>query len=133
MKSNSGFTFAEVLLALVILATSAFILSDLQFRSYFRVSKYHAEIERIFLIKKALYKMLLTPEQTEKAITKKYTDPNLKIISHKKEIHKKSSLASFRKDIDILWSEGTWSQDDREASSKMITFALKYPEEEKKQ
>jgi len=132
MKSNHGFTFVEVLLALAILAGSAVILSDLQIRSYFRVSKYHGEIERVFLIKKALYKMLLSPIKQEKSIKKKYEVPNLEIISNRKDINKKSSLKAFRKDIDIIWSEGSWKQDDRKQSSKMISFALKIPDPKEK-
>ena len=132
MKSNHGFTFMEVLLALIILAGSAVILSDLQIRSYFRVSKYHGEIERVFLIKKSLYKMLLSPIKQEKPIKKTYKTPNIKITSNRKDINKKSSLKAFSKDIDIIWSEGTWKQDDREQSSKMISFALKLPDEKEK-
>ena len=76
--------------------------------------------------------MLLSPIKQEKPIKKRYETPNLTIISNREDVNKKSSLKAFSKDIDIIWSEGTWKQDDRDQSSKMISFALKLPDEKEK-
>jgi len=130
---SKGFTFAEVLLALFVLATSMYLLSNLQFRSLMKVSDGREEIERVFLIKKALYELFLDPilKKKDKQIVEKLEKPEVVITSHNKAIDKKKSvLKDFAEDIDIIWAEGTWKSGMRNRRSKMISFVFKEKKQE---
>jgi hypothetical protein len=130
-NKKEGFTLAEVLLSLTILVTSVYTLSRIQIRSSFKVAKNREEIHRVFLIKKELYKLFLNPKVKEKPFVTKLETPLTKITSHKQEIHKKSELNQFTKEIDIIWAEGEWKYNDNNYSLKMISFAPKPIKKEK--
>lgn len=131
MKTRQGFTLAEVMLALTVLITSAYILSNIQIRSSFKVAKNREEIRRVFLIKKELYNLLLSPLKKDKPRTTTLNTPPTKIVSDKKKIERKSSLKNFQNDIDIIWSEGEWELSGKMHTLKMISFAPKFVEKEK--
>ena len=132
MNTKSGFTIAEVMLALTVLVTTAFILSSIQIRSYFKVAKNREEVRRVFLIKKELYKTFLNYFEKDKPNIVNVDSPKTKIVSYKEEIQKKSSLKQFAKDVDIIWSEGTWNYSDRDYSLKMISFFPRPEEKERR-
>jgi|SaaInlLV_10m_DNA_2_1039722.scaffolds.fasta_scaffold20170_3 hypothetical protein len=132
MNTKSGFTIAEVMLALTVLVTTAFILSSIQIRSSFKVAKNREEVRRVFLIKKELYKTFLNYFEKDKPNIVNVDSPKTKIVSYKEEIQKKSSLKQFAKDVDIIWSEGTWNYSDRDYSLKMISFFPRPEEKERR-
>jgi Tfp pilus assembly protein PilV len=126
MNKNFGFTFAEVLLSLFVLVVSVYILSDLQFGALKRVNKSVEIIDRIFLIKKELYQLYLTPPTKDKIFKKVIVNPDLTITAHKQKIDpKKSDLKEFEKEIDIVWTEGNWTSGPYKRSIKMISFVEK--------
>lgn len=126
MNKSSGFTFAEVLLSLFVLVVSIYVLSDLQFGALKRVNKSVEIVDRIFLVKKELYQLYLTPPTKDKIFKKEIVNPVLTITAHKQKIDpKKSALKDFEKEIDIVWAEGNWASGPYKRSIKMISFVEK--------
>ena len=124
---QKGFTFAEVLLALFVLSTSMYLLSNLQFRSLIKVSDSREEIDRVFLIKKALYELFLDSQlKKDKPLVEKHEAPEVVITSYKQAIDKKkSALKDFSDDISISWSEGKWKSGLRDRAAEIISFVFK--------
>lgn len=127
-KNSSAFTFVEVLLALVILATSMTLLSNLQSRSIFRVLDSREQVDRMFHIKRALYEFLLQPKKTRRPRVARIADPESKIISEMREINRKSSLYPLRKNIVLISSRGEWESGPKKKSMTMIGFLFKHEE-----
>ena len=119
------------MVAIATLAVSIYILSNLQFRSIKKVMSSVDKIERIFFIKKYLYKLFITSESVKhsesgKPLKTVLDSPKITIISHHEKINeKKSSLKQFSKKIDIIWSEGRWKKAGKEQVVKMISFKLR--------
>ncbi|MBU1007631.1 hypothetical protein KKA53_00955 [Candidatus Dependentiae bacterium] len=134
MANKSGFTFAEVLLALLVLTGSMYVYSGLQYRAIAKVRKSTGQIDRVFFIKKFLYQLYTKPAKAQKKRTLKLTTPDTAITTHKQKIDpKKSSLKSFAKEIDIIWSQGEWNENIniKPAKITMISFVEKVGEDEK--
>lgn len=132
MKQVSAFTLIEVLIALFILATTGFVLSSVQMRSFMRVKKDQQNIKRIFLIKKELYKLLVTPPESEKPVVQKLENPEMRMTSGMIEIPKKSSLRSFKDNLRIIQTEADWKDTGLVRKEKMISFLYKEFEEKEK-
>lgn len=129
---NNAFTFAEVLLALLVLTGSMYIYSNLQYRAINKVRRSTGTVDRVFFIKKFLYQLYAKPP-TKKPLKVTLTDPDTVITAYKQEINqKKSSLKSFADEIDIIWSEGTWTEGFNKRSMKMISFVKKTEKNEQK-
>lgn len=131
MKQTPAFTLIEVMIALFILATTGFVLSSVQMRSYLRVETNRKNVERVYLIKKELYQFLMTPPKSDKPVVIKLENPILRITSNMVEIPKKSSLYSFKDNLRIIQSEADWKDAGRVRKEKMISFVYKEPEDEK--
>lgn len=131
MKQTPAFTLIEVMIALFILATTGFVLSSVQMRSYLRVETNRKNVERVYLIKKELYQLLMTPPKSDKPVVVKLENPILRITSNMVEIPKKSSLYSFKDNLRIIQSEADWKDAGRVRKEKMISFVYKEPEDEK--
>ena len=132
MVNKSAFTFVEVLIALLVLAVSMYFYADLQTRAIRKVQKSANTIERIFHIKKYLYQLYLSPPTGNKPLKVVMEDPEIIITANKQEINKrKSSLATFTNEIDIIWSKGEWLKGPLEQTVKMISFVPKQQEEKK--
>lgn len=132
MKQVSAFTLIEVLIALFILATTGFVLSSVQMRSFMRVKKDQQNIQRIFLIKKELYNLLVTPPESEKPVVQKLENPEMRMTSGMIEIPKKSSLRSFKDNLRIIQTEADWKDAGLVRKEKMISFLYKEFEEKEK-
>ena len=132
MSRKSAFTFAEVLLSLMILTGSVYIMSGLQFKSGRKVLSSADEIDRIFAVKKQLYNLYFQPPKKDKPKKVIIPDPDVTITSHIRQIDKKkSALKDFVKDINIIWADGTWKRGTEIRSLKIISFAPK-PKDKKK-
>lgn len=131
--TSSAFTFAEVLLALLVLTSSMYIYSGLQYRALAKVRRSTGQIDRVFFIKKFLYQLYAKPPIADKPLKVTLTDPDTVITAYKQQIDpKKSSLKSFAKEIDIIWSQGTWNEGTDKRSMKMISFVQKIDKDAKK-
>ena len=97
MKKFTGFTLAEVLIAVFILTSSVFVLTELQIRSMFRMLKDKDLVERIFLIKRDLYTVFITlPKKENKEVKNQIEEPEITIISEMKEIDKTANYLRAR-------------------------------------
>lgn len=128
---KKAFTLIETLAAIAVLAVSITILSGLQVRSLIKTLKGRQDIDRVFLIKKELYKISLNIPKNRKPIIEETEDLNLKIKSSVVDIEKKSSLRDFDKNIKIVQSVGDWTSDIGSSQISMIGLIWQ-PEEEKK-
>jgi len=130
---KSAFTLLEVLISIGVLASSIYVLSNLQIRSRMQVLKKAEEVERIFFVKKHLYQLFLAPPETDKPEKIEIEKPDIKIVSGKQSIDpKKSSLKDFSKEIDIIWTTGSWKREPDILSMKMISFVQKPKPKSKK-
>lgn len=130
---SSGFTLIEVLIALGILVSSVFVLSNLQIRLLFRVLKDREQIEKTFLIKNDLYKAFLKPPAQGKPMVTKYQQDALSITSERLEIAKNSALLEPKDQLSILKTYGNWVGDaGQKRSLEMITILVKKIEKNKK-
>lgn len=133
MKKQPAYTLIEVLLAITILVSSVYVLSDLQIRSLFRVLFDREEVERVFLVKKEAYQILSNPPEKMKRVVTKIEEPVVSIATEAVDIQAKSSLKEFKNKLRLLKSEGTWkSESKRKRSIMMIGFVQKPKQEEKK-
>jgi hypothetical protein len=132
MRKNNSFTFAEVLLSLMILTGSVYIMSGLHFKSGRKVRSSADEIDRVFAVKKQLYDLYFNPPKKDKPKKVILPDPEITITTHTRPIDKKkSALKNFAKEINIIWADGTWKRGTEIRSLKMISFAPK-PKPKKK-
>ncbi len=99
----------EVMLALFILTVSIMMLSQLQTRSMLRVWHSREETDRLYLIKKYLYRMYLDPFHARK-VTQKFETPSLQLVVEPVEIHKKSALFPYAKELQYVRATGRWSR-----------------------
>lgn len=133
MKQHSvAFTLVEVLIALFILATTGYVLSSVQMRSFLRVKKHRESIARIFLIKKELYKFFIKQPKSGKPVVLRLENPDIRITSEMVEIPKKSSLRHFKDNLRIIQSEADWKDFDFVRREKMISFIYKDPDQKEK-
>lgn len=131
-QKQSGFTFAEVLISLAILTSAVYIYSGLQFRSSMKLQRSAHEIERVFFVKRALYRLFISPQKKRKLVRETLDEPEMTVVSQTQSIdEKKSSLKAFSKDIDIIASRGEWDDGRRKRMIKMISFAPKQKKKKK--
>ncbi len=109
MLRKVGFTILEVMLALFILSTTLFVLSELQVRSMLRVWHSREDVDRVYVLKKYLYRMYFNPKEARKT-TQKFDDPSMHMSIEPKPIHKKSALAAYAKKLQMLDAKATWSR-----------------------
>ncbi|MGD1997483.1 MAG: hypothetical protein PVJ92_01060 [Candidatus Dependentiae bacterium] len=126
---RAAFTIPEILVSLFILSSSMFILSELQVKSMLRVWYGREEIDRLYLIKKYLYKSYLDPEKARKQM-RQFEEPELKVTVQPAGIHKKSSLAPYSDYLQLLQSRGTWQRGGRPKTLSIVTVV---PRPEKKE
>jgi len=116
-----GFTLAEVLLSLFVLSSSMFILSELQVKSMIKVWHGREDIDRLYIIKKYLYKLFLEPKQARKQ-TRRIDEPAMKLTVDAHSFHKKSSLAPFRKRLQFASAVGEWERGTRKRQVRIVTL-----------
>lgn len=139
MITKQGFTIVEVLLAMFILISAIFVLSNLQMRAIYRVMKDKKTARNIYLVKKKLH-LAMMPERKKKVdankINKKLSDQisadeqSVKVAISSKDIDKKSKLVAFAKGMRMVKAEGTF--DDRGKKQKIFMSTL-IQEPEKKE
>lgn len=132
---KQAFTLAEVLIALFILTGSVYVLSGLTFRSSRKVMHSADEVERIFFLKKYSYFYTLHPGKVKAEKPQKISleNPDVQITVERKGIDsKKSALKDFAKEIEIVFTEGTWSKGTQKHRLNMISFVPKPQEKTEK-
>lgn len=124
MNRRTAFTLPEVMIALFILASSMFVLSELQVKSMMQVWAGREDIDRLYTIKKFLYKAYLNPKKATKS-TRSFESPAMKLTIQPMPVHKKSSLAPYAEYLQVLASEGKWVRGGHERRIPMVSFALR--------
>lgn len=123
-----GFTLVEVMIALFILSTSMFFMSELQVKSMMRVWHGREDIDRLYLIKKYAYRMALEPKKVRRQ-SHQFEDPEMKLTVEPHEISKKSALAPFAKKLQLLNSSGHWSRGGKTRTLSIVTMIPLSPKE----
>ncbi len=138
MNKPAGFTLLEVLLALFILVTALYVLSQAQIKSVQRVLRNREEVNRIFLVKKAWLEAFIKPSKdNKKSVTQKFKDPEVKIITAQQKLMR-SLLNRAQKDIkksrDLLraiMAQGEWTSGL--FNEKIVVGGFVYKAEEKEE
>lgn len=130
-----GFTFVEVMLAMLILTVAVTAISGIQFRALTRVQRNDNTIEKIFLIKQRLFSFLLDQKKGKQLETMrphitKDEDTGLKLTTQLVEINKKSSLAPLKEHIYMIQTEAAWIYDTFPRQETMISFVARPPKKE---
>jgi len=107
--NKQSFTLMEVMISLFILSSSMFALSELQVRSMLRVWESKEEIDRVYVIKKYLYRMYFASE-TAKKVSQKFEEPAMQLVIEPFSINQKSMLAPYAKQMHFLEATATWSR-----------------------
>ena len=126
-RANEGFTLIEVMVALFILSSSLFVLSELQVRSMLRVWQSREDIDRIYVIKKYLYRMYFAPENAKKT-SQTFDAPVMHMIIEPVEIHKKSALAPYARQLQFLRATATWERGSAKRTLELVALAPRPPE-----
>jgi len=113
---KAAFTIVEVMVALFILSTSIFVLSELQIRSMLRVWQCREDLDRVYVMKKYLYRMYISPQEARKT-SQKLDQPSMQLVVEPQGIHKKSVLAPFGKSLQFLKATAQWQ---RGSTTKML-------------
>jgi len=124
----AGFTLIEVMIALIILSTTIFTLSEIQVSSMMRVLYGREEIDRLYLIKKYAYRMYTEPEKAKKPRKKDFDEPAMRLLLEMKPIHKKSSLHKFAKRLRCIDSRGEWQRGPKNKVLPIISFVRVHEE-----
>ena len=124
MMKRQGFTIVEVMVALFISSTSIFLLSELQMRSMLKVWQSREDIDRVYVVKKYLYRMYLKPEDARKT-SQKFEDPSMHMVIQPVAINKKSSLAPFAQKLHFLAATATWSRGTAQRVLPLCVLARK--------
>ena len=125
MNHKHGFTLIEVMIAIFILVSSIYVLTDLQIRSLFRVLKDREEVDRVFLVKKDSYTSYITPPKCDKPHITKIEDPAVDIKTEYVELNKKSVFYEHKDLISLIKTTGTWKQNNVMRNIIMITLVEK--------
>lgn len=121
MRIRAGFSLIEVLVALFILSTAIFVLSELQVRSMLRVWDGREDIDRLYELKKHALHALWSPEKV-KARSREVEQPEMQLIQTSEDISKKSSLASFAKQLRLFKTSGNWERGSSKRSLSMLAL-----------
>jgi len=132
MVKNHAFTLLEVLLALMVLVSAVYIISNLQSRALFKVLRERNDIEKTFRIKKELYFCLTTPLEENKKIVNKIENEEATFTSQLVNIASKSKLADMKKMIKIIRTDAKWNYNNATHEASMVSFVYKPSKEQEK-
>ncbi|KKQ48508.1 MAG: hypothetical protein US69_C0020G0004 [candidate division TM6 bacterium GW2011_GWF2_38_10] len=131
-KKNKAFTLIEVLLAMTILTTCVFIISNLQIRVLNKVLAERGLIERTFWVKRALYKNFLKPPADGKKNVEKKEDLMVTFVTQTEGLDKKSAFREWSEVVRKLKAEVAWKQDKELQELEMISFVWNHKKEQEK-
>jgi prepilin-type N-terminal cleavage/methylation domain-containing protein len=132
MVKKYGFTLLEVLLALMVLVSAVYIISNLQCRSLFKVLRERNDIEKTFRIKKELYFCLTNPLEENKKIVNKIENEEATFTSQLVNISSKSKLADMKKIIKIIRTDAQWKHNNAKHEASMVSFVYNPSKEQEK-
>ncbi len=111
MNQSQGFTTIEVIIAMFILASSVYVLSDVQVRSMFKMLRDRDMLQKIFIIKKKAVEYVPLIPKKFKPSKEKLEDVDVMLRVESFEFPKKSLLRDLLSDeLDCLHISGEWRQ-----------------------
>lgn len=116
----------EVFLAMSIAIVAVAVASNLQLRSWIRVTRDHDDLEKVFLIKKSLYAAYSEPNARAKRVVTQLENPPVKIITDFNDVSAKSSLAEFKNNLRMAKVMGTWKFENASRSNTMIMVVPRF-------
>lgn len=130
-----GFTFIEVMIAMLILTVTVTTLSNLQFRALARIQRNDNALEKRILIKHRLLSFVLDDKKSKQLEnmhpqTTKNDEAGIKLTTQLVEINKKSSLAPLKDLVYAIQSDGQWDYQGNQCKEKMISFMVRPPKKE---
>ena len=109
MKNHHGFTTIEVIVAMFILASSVYVLADVQVRSMFKILRDRELLQKIFILKKKTAEFVPLISKEFKPSKEKLEDMELTLRVESFEFPKKSLLRELLgEDLDCLRTTGEW-------------------------
>lgn len=117
-------------MAIMVVATSMFFLSQLQLRSLSRVYASRALVEYVPWVKKEVYSYFLKlPEKYEKPKIEQFEHPVMKMTTQVLEIDKKKSpLKKLSRDLRLVKVEAEWPSRNKTDRLSMVAVVLLPPE-----
>lgn len=132
MKKNGGFTLIEVMIAMGVLTTSVFFISEIMLKSLVRIQENQDNIEKVFFIKRELYLNFFKIPINEKKVVTRLEDPILNLTTEVEDIANKSSLKDYKDVVKIMKSRGLWKKDNKPKESEMLSLVFIPKKEVKK-
>jgi hypothetical protein len=114
------------MIALFIASTTLFALSELQLRSMLKVWQSREDIDRVYVVKKFLYRMYLNPDEI-RTTSQKFEEPPMQMRIEPVVIHKKSSLAPYAKNLQFLKATASWSRGTATRTLDLYALTLRQP------
>lgn len=134
MNKPQAFTLIETLLALFVLVSSVYVLSDLHIRAMTRVITNREYIERIFLLKESAYRAYFDTKQESKKNTKTTVEePAMKIEKTIVELTKNSEVKDLEKRLTVFSFTASWQGVSAARTLTLNTIGFLAPEPEKKE
>ena len=131
LLTHKGFTTIEVLLALAVMASGLYILSQLQMRSLLRVSFSTNSIQHVFALKKEAYSIFLTlldgKKEPKREVKKEDTATHTTITAGVYSLGKKHPFSSCGNLIKCVKAKAVFTKQDVKETEEIITFAFVPP------
>ncbi len=129
---KKAYTLIEVLLAMGILTSAAFVISNLQLRSLLRIMSNRDDVEKIFLIKKELISYCIHIAKPPKKEFTKLENLGLTLTTQVSKLPAKSSLASLDDRLNFVHTLALWKHEGLQKEVTMVTFLYKAPADKEK-
>lgn len=132
-NNESGFSFVEVLAALVIAALVLIPIFVTQGTMLSSVARRSRNLVRIFAAEQFMTNsaFIQTPEKTTITLEKKVDDPETFLVYEVKEVSKESVLGKLP-DLYAHKVQARWKQEGQEKKESLVTFMFKPKPPEKK-
>jgi prepilin-type N-terminal cleavage/methylation domain-containing protein len=131
--NRSGFTILEVLLSIALVATAMSIIARIHARVLTRLEQNNDDIAKTFLLKRELAAYTMKYPKAPKKLEHDYEDLNLKVITKRKELGKKSSLRDLAPRIEEVGNSVRWKRNGNDYLANLNLFMFKPVKEKEKQ
>ena len=129
MKQHSGFSIFEVIVAMAMLTSTVYVLSDLHIRSMYKMMRERDQFLKMFLIKNALIEQLPIIKKTFKPVHRTEEALEMQINVNLVEPPPKSQLQDILGNtLALTKAVGTWKNGPFSYEIELISFAQREEE-----
>jgi prepilin-type N-terminal cleavage/methylation domain-containing protein len=126
MKQQQGFSIMEVLIAMAIMTSTVYVLSDLHIRSMFRLMRERNQFVRFFMIKNELNQQLPLIKKDFKPVKQVAEDIGMVIQVDLVDPHPKSPLKDILGDhLALVQATGVWKDGPYEYNERLVSFGVR--------